>query len=317
MTDSTTIGRGIDGVEAAGRADWLAWRRRREEGLKAPYGWLSQTGLYWLQMLGGFKATVPGIAGEWALRSGSVTFTPSVSRPASDGGADDQADPSAEPVLVDARGVRTPISGPIHVPSDAESNGAYVEVGRIHASVIERSGRFGIRVRDPESESRRDFDGIPVYDFDPDWRIAGRFEPYDEVKATSVGTRVPGMSSTLDAVGEVRFAVRGAEQRLIAFDGGTDADGARELFIIFRDPTNGDTTYGSGRFLAATVTDGSAAPSGSATPDGASADDAASNVLLDFNRAYNPPCAFSPYCTCPLAPAGNEVDVPVAAGERH
>ncbi|MBT1179862.1 DUF1684 domain-containing protein, partial [Bifidobacterium vespertilionis] len=73
----------------------------------------------------------------------------------------------------------------------------------------------------------------------------------------------------------------------------------RGLFVIFRDPTNGEATYGSGRFLAATV------PAGE------------TRVLLDFNRAFNPPCAFSPYCTCPLAPAGNQVSVPVTAGERH
>ncbi|MBT1172473.1 DUF1684 domain-containing protein [Bifidobacterium sp. MA2] len=296
MTDSTT-----------NEAAWLDWRRRREEDLKAPYGWLSQTGLYWLQMLGGFKARVPGIAGEWALRDGAVTFTP-----AAPAVLDGEGEPADAPVLVDAQGGRTSIAGPVHVPSDAEANGAYVEVGRIRASVIERSGRFGIRVRDPESEFRRDFTGIPAYDFDPAWRIAGRFEPYDEARATSVGTRVPGMSSTLDAVGEVSFTVQGAEQRLIAFDGGVAADGSRGLFIIFRDPTNGDTTYGSGRFLAATVTGG-----GVAADDVTVSDHGAPNVLLDFNRAYNPPCAFSPYCTCPLAPAGNEVSVPVTAGERH
>ena len=281
------------------QTDWLDWRRRREESLRAPYGWLSQTGLYWLQALGGFRAVVPGIAGEWALRDGKVIFTPQTEAQPE---ARDAAQPGTEggpvPVLVGADGGRTSVTGPVHVPSDAEADGAYVESGGIRAAVIERSGQFGIRVRDPESEFRRDFAGIPAYPFDPAWRIEGVFEPYGEARDTVVRTRVDGLTSTLEAVGTVSFEAGGETQRLIAFDGGAE-DGGRGLFIIFRDPTNGESTYGSGRFLAATV------PAGE------------TRVLLDFNRAFNPPCAFSPYCTCPLAPAGNQVSVPVTAGERH
>lgn len=304
MTDSTTITQ-PDGVLSDERADWLTWRRQREEGLCAPYGWLSQTGLYWLQALGGFRAVIPGINGEWLLQDGEVMFTPQ-SAGESGKGTDSTGGQSAVLTLVDAKGDRTPIAGPVRVPSDATANGSYVEAGQIRAAVIERGGRFGIRVRDPESQFRRDFTGIPAYDFDPAWRIEGRFEPYGESQDTVVSTRVEWLTSTLEAIGVVRFEAQGVEQRLIAFDGGVK-DGARELFVIFRDPTNGDTTYGSGRFLNATVatdTDGTAA-------------DEKSDVLLDFNRAFNPPCAFSPYCTCPLAPAENAVTVPVTAGERH
>ncbi|MBT1180325.1 DUF1684 domain-containing protein, partial [Bifidobacterium vespertilionis] len=189
--------------------EWLDWRRRREESLRAPYGWLSQTGLYWLQALGGFRAVVPGIAGEWALRDGKIVLTP---QPGVDGGP--------APVLVGADGGRTPVTGPVHVPSDAEADGAYVESGGIRAAVIERSGQFGIRVRDPESEFRRDFAGIPAYPFDPAWRVEGVFEPYGEARDTVVSTRVDGLTSTLEAVGTVSFEAGGEPQRLVAFDGG-------------------------------------------------------------------------------------------------
>ena len=303
MTDSTTFVQPDESVE---RADWLAWRRQREEGLCAPYGWLSQTGLYWLQALGGFRAVIPGINGEWLLKDGEVMFTPQPSAESGKGADGDTGDQSAVLTLVDTKGDRTPITGPVCVPSDATTNGSYVEAGQIRAAVIKRGGRFGIRVRDPESPFRRDFAGIPAYDFDPAWRIEGRFEPYGESQDTVVSTRVEWLTSTLEAIGVVCFEAQGAEQRLIAFDGGVK-DGVRELFIIFRDPTNGDTTYGSGRFLNATV---------AADADGTAAD-GESDVLLDFNRAFNPPCAFSPYCTCPLAPAENTVTVPVTAGERH
>lgn len=278
---------------------WEAWHRQREEELRAPYGWLSQTALTWLQPLGGFKARVPGVPGIWALRDGAVTYDPA----AGEEPRDAHEQPNA--TLVGPDGTEQPIDAPVPVPSDAQQRGAYVAVGHVHASVIERSGRFAIRVRDPEADTRRNFAGIDAYPFDPAWQIHGTFEPYATAQDTEVGTRVSGLTNTLDAIGEVRFRAGGEDQRLIAFDGGSAADGARELFIIFRDPTNGSTTYGSGRFLEATVPQ-------DAQPGAGSAD-----VLLDFNRATNPPCAFSPYCTCPLAPAGNDVTVPVAAGERH
>lgn len=284
------------------RTQWERWRARREEELRAPYGWLSQTALTWLQPLGGFRAHVPGLPGIWALRDGAVVYDPADGADACDAGAPSDA---GVPALVGPDGGETPVDVPVAVPSDAHAHGVYVRYGRIHASVIERDGRFAIRVRDPEAESRRSFAGIETYPFDPAWRIRGIFAPYDAAQDTVVGTRVSGLTSTLDAVGEVRFTVGDAPQRLIAFDGGDASDGARELFIIFRDPTNGTATYGSGRFLAAPV------------PWNARTGFSGADVLLDFNRATNPPCAFSPYCTCPLAPAGNDVTVPVTAGERH
>jgi uncharacterized protein (DUF1684 family) len=139
---------------------------------------------------------------------------------------------------------------------------------------------------------RAAFSGIDHYPVDPTWRLRARLEP-----ARDFTIAVPDvLGDVQDEVspGTVVFEVDGREQRLDALEGGPNG----ELWLVFGDATNGVTTYGGGRFLytSAPAADGS--------------------LWIDFNRAYNPPCVFSPYATCPLPPAQNRLAVAVEAGER-
>jgi len=188
------------------------------------------------------------------------------------------------------RGGEAFVAGPIE--DDARGTPTVLQVGSIRFYLIARSGRLAVRIKDERSPVRLGFAGLEYYPIDPRWRLAARFLPYDEPKVVAVPT-VLGRASEEKSPGEVEIALEGRSYRLQALEA---EDGG--LFLVFGDATNGKETYGAGRFLE------TEAP----RPDG--------SVVVDFNRAYNPPCAFTPYATCPLPPARNRLSVPVRAGER-
>ncbi|HEX6853283.1 MAG TPA: DUF1684 domain-containing protein [Candidatus Polarisedimenticolaceae bacterium] len=196
----------------------------------------------------------------------------------------------ADPALgltVDGKAV-----GEASLVSDLNENPSAIRLGEVRAQLIERGERFAIRVRDPKSPVRAGFKGIDTYPPDARFRIVAEWEPY----ATPKEIDVPNVLGTVDkarAPGVARFTVNGVPCALepILEEGDTP------LFFIFKDATSGKETYPAGRFLYA------AAPK-----DG--------KVVLDFNRAYNPPCAFTPYATCPLPPKHNRLTVAIEAGEK-
>ena len=151
----------------------------------------------------------------------------------------------------------------------------------------------GIRLRDSENPRIAGFTGIERFPVSEKWRIEAQFKPYDSVKIISVPT-VLGTIDQSPCTGALVFEIDGREYSL---DPITD-EGSPGFFIIFGDATNGKETYGAGRFLGAEA----AGPGG--------------KVILDFNKAYNPPCAFSPFATCPLPPKQNVLPVAVTAGEK-
>jgi uncharacterized protein (DUF1684 family) len=165
-------------------------------------------------------------------------------------------------------------------------------LGRLTFYVIERSGQHAIRLRDPESPAVVSFTGIEFYPTDESWVVEGRLVPYDEPRIVSVET-VIGHDAEMTSVGRVEFDLDGGVHSLEALKSSADAT---ELFLIFKDETSGRETYGAGRYLYAPL-------------DGRRA-------RIDFNRAYNPPCAFTPYATCPLPPRENRLELRVEAGER-
>ena len=165
------------------------------------------------------------------------------------------------------------------------------KVGRLSLFVIKRGEKYAIRLKDPDSEYRRAFHGIEYYPASEAYRVTAQFvaEP----------ARIPilnilGQTEAMESPGYVKFRLNGRELRLRPV---FEEPGAKELFYIFRDDTTGKETYPAGRFLY------SALPK-----DG--------KVELDFNKAYNPPCAFTPYATCPLPPPENRLGVKVEAGEK-
>lgn len=187
-----------------------------------------------------------------------------------------------------------PLTGDVPLLADADPNGpTIVQMGSVRFNVIKRGDRYALRVKDAQAETRTRFQGLEYYPIDPKWRVEASFEAYHPPKKIPI-TDVTGMSSESISPGAIAFEVDGKEYRLdpILEEGSTD------YFIIFRDATSRDTTYPAGRYLyAAPPKDG--------------------KMIVDFNKAYNPPCAFTPFATCPLPPLQNRLPFRIEAGEKN
>jgi uncharacterized protein (DUF1684 family) len=184
------------------------------------------------------------------------------------------------------------VEGPARLLSDAEGEPTRVRRGSVELHLIARGGRLAVRVRDADHDERRKFRGITSYPIDPAWRIEARFEAYDPPRRRDVA----GVQGTVEEEtfpGAVLFEAAGGLHRLEAIR----ERGETDYWIIFGDATNGRETYGAGRFVYVPP------PAGGRT-------------VVDFNKAYNPPCAFNPFSTCPLPPAGNRLPIRVEAGEK-
>ena len=261
-----------------------AWRRRRLERLVAEDGWLSLTGLFWLEpgdnAVGGDPANAVVLpAGGAAARVGILRLL----------GAAVLFEPAPDAV-VEADGA--PISGSTPLRTDAAPAPTVLSVGTIRFHVLERGGRLAVRVRDRENPARGRLGPIETFPIDPAWRFDARFVPYDPPRTIPV-TSILGTSEPERSPGAVVFSVAGRELSLdpILERGETD------YWIIFGDRTNGAGTYGGGRFVYVPPP-------------------VAGRTILDFNKAYNPPCVFTPYSTCPLPPLQNRLPIGVEAGEK-
>ncbi len=263
-----------------------SWRADRLTRLTADDGWLTLVGLEWLE---------PG-ANPFGGDASLPVVIPGDAVPAKVGvlevGDDGTVTVSAEPgsgLELGGQPVTTAT-----LATDADGTPDVLRLGRLSMYVIRRGDRFALRIKDPEAATRRDFKGIDSYPIDSSFRVTARLERYAEPRQVAVPTIV-GIDEAMLAPGRLVFSLAGHELSLEPL---TSTPDDRELFLIFRDATSGDSTYGAGRFLSAEL-----------EPDG--------SAVLDFNRAYNPPCAFTPFATCPLPPEGNDLDVPITAGERY
>jgi uncharacterized protein (DUF1684 family) len=281
--------RGSPGAPAsrAGEAEWRAelerWIEERHTGLRRRDGWLSLAGLFWLE-------------------EGESTF-------GADPGNDLVFPPERAPARIgvfvrSGRSVRARIQPGVAVThdgaaveeiellTDAAGEPTVLELGPLLFHAIERGDRVAIRLKDRESALLAAFDGMDRFAADPAWRVTARLEPYAPPKTILV-PNVVGPPLPEPCPGRLVFEHQGERHALEP----TGRPG-EELFLVFGDRTNGASTYGGGRFLYADWPG----------PDGA--------VVLDFNRAYNPPCVFTPWATCPLPPPQNELPFPIEAGER-
>lgn len=151
--------------------------------------------------------------------------------------------------------------------------------------------RFGIRLIDDEHPSLKSFEGIPTFPVNEDWKITGKWVEYNPTRTIEIPS-VIGTSTVDTLFGAIVFEVDGKEYKLHA------AGKSENLFIIFADATSGEETYGAGRFVSAKV------------------NYETKEVLIDFNKATNPPCSLSKYATCPLPPEGNRLSLRITAGEK-
>ena len=183
----------------------------------------------------------------------------------------------------------SPTKKPLELKPDTTGRPTQVAFKDITFWVIQRGDRYAIRLRDLQSRLRKEFTGCRWFPVKPEYRIEVRFIPHPEPRKMRVPS-VVGIPEEVESPGVAEFELHGRTVRLTAFS----SDGS--VWFIFRDATSGKSTYGAARFLYA-----------DAPRDG--------KVILDFNKAYNPPCAFTPYATCPLPPRENRLDVPIEAGE--
>jgi len=260
-----------------------AWRRERYRRLREPMSWLTLVGLEWLSPGESRVGSSPDA--EVRLPSGPPLAGRLVRH-----GAEVTA--SGAGLTHDGR-----VASGLRLVSDVDApegqEPTILEVGRLRIVLIRRGERLGLRIWDTGSPARRDFTGIPHYPVDPAWRIHARLEPPAPDETFSVPD-VLGDVEEEPLAGTVVFERDAVAHRIKAMDGG---DG--NLWLVFGDATNGESTYGGGRFL---YTD-------PPTADG--------RLIVDFNRAYNPPCVFSPYATCPLPPEENRLPIRIEAGERR
>ena len=184
-------------------------------------------------------------------------------------------------------------SGTVRTGAD-EGGPDKVKFGTRAFVIIKRGNRFALRMWDMNAENRKKFTGVDRYPVLVQWRIEARWEAYPKPKTIQVPTVVEGYVEDYSVPGVAVFNVGGKVVRLEP----VVEPGSAELFFIFADGTSGRETYGGGRFLYA-----------SPAKDGV--------VVLDFNKAINPPCAFTPFATCPLPPASNRLTVRIEAGEKN
>lgn len=188
-----------------------------------------------------------------------------------------------------------PITVATELRNDAEKDGpTVVQTGAVRLQVIKRGPRYGLRVKDAESPTRTQFAGLDYYPIDPKWRVEARLEPYDPPKEIPIDD-ITGMRSNSISPGALVFTIDGREYRI---DPILEEPDAEEYFLIFKDLTSRDETYPAGRYLYTAKAD------------------ANGRVIVDFNKAYNPPCAFTDYATCPLPPPQNRLPIRVEAGEK-
>ena len=271
--------------QVAFAADQQAWRDQRRTELTRPEGWTSLVGLHWLDPGAHYLGSDTDNGIRLAMgpaHLGMIELTAGALR------------------FVPEKGVAlaldgAPLTGSVVLRADDDPAGASklaFDDGKGVATVIKRSGRYALRVKHTDAPSRTGFKGIEYWPAAAGWRVPATFIPHPPGRTLTIAN-ITGTTDEVPNPGAIEFVRAGRTYRIEALDEG---DGG--LFLVFADRTNGHGSYGAGRFLD------------SARPD------AQGRVMLDFNRAYNPPCAFTPFATCPLPPAENRLDLAIDAGEK-
>lgn len=270
---------------AAHRSDIQKWQSNRLASLTKEDGWLTLVGLFWLN------------EGENKFGSdpGNPIVLPKDKAPSVAGSLwleNDRVRLAARPNIEITTGGESVTA--LDLKDDNDDGGPTIlKLGSLLINVVKRGERIGLRVKDVESRTRREFKGLEYYPIDPKWRIEARFEPYQPPKTIPI-TNVLSMTDDETSPGALAFEVDGKTYRIdpILEKGETD------LFVMIADETTGRETYGAGRYLYV------------------SPPDTSGKVIIDFNKAYSPPCAFTNFATCPLPPRQNHLPLRIEAGEK-
>lgn len=255
------------------------WQRHREAGLRSGTGWLTLAGLFWLKQ------------GENSIGSGDTSdFLLPKDAPSQVGvfqvsGKDVTFTSLAgEHLTVNGKTVRGAV---VMKHSEDDDKGDQVQIGPVLFYVIDRDGRLAVRVKDRNSPGLKEFKGTQFFPINPAFRFEAKFTPASEKIAMP---NILGQTEMQDSPGIVEFQYLGQIYKLRpVYEGKT-------LFFVFRDLTSKKETYQPGRMVNTPLPEGN-------------------KLVLDFNKAYNPPCTFTPFATCPLPPKENILPVRIEAGE--
>ena len=259
-----------------------AWQASRLIGLKVRDGWLSLIALYWLKPgentfgsaeQSDLKVTIGGIPdqiGIFSHENDKVHFRATAGIPVTEKGK------SVTEILM---------------KSDASGRPTTLSHASLKWHIIKRGDRLGVRLKDTENLKIDQLKSIPTFPIDPSWRVEAVLERYDQSRIIDIPD-VLGNVNKQKSPGVLVFQIGGKSYSL------HPTGGKGNLSLVFGDASNGNDTYGGGRFLTVPKPDEKG------------------HTIIDFNRAYNPPCVFSNYATCPLPPEGNRLPIPVKAGEK-
>jgi uncharacterized protein (DUF1684 family) len=268
---------------SAEQADVLRWREQRLTTLTGDTGWLTLAGLFWLN--DGSNSFGSGSGNDLVLNNAALADTAG----------------SFEVHGVSVRFVARSDAGltldgrsfdAVNLKTDASDDPTVLASGALRFFIIERGGKLAVRVRNLNNPRRLEFRGLSYFPIRTSWVVNARFVPYPAGKRIKI-INILGMEQDAVSPGAVVFTRNGHQWRL---DTVLDSPGDQELAIMLADATSGRETYGGGRFLDIPL------------PQGGTA-------VLDFNKAYNPPCALNDFATCPLPPPQNRLTLRIDAGE--
>ena len=262
-------------------ADVLAWRESRRASLMAPTGFLNLAGLYWLEKERSTFGSSPDndlvfpAAADPVIGEFRLTDDGVMMLPRAGVAVSSEGEPVAETLIAD----------------DTTDSPVMITHESLAWTVIKRDGRYAVRLRDFQHPALASFPELTYFPIDPSWRIEATLERYGQPKQVAASTVIEGLGWNPESPGVAVFERDGETYRLEAYSSG------ERLFFVFGDRTNGRETYPAGRFLYAAMPG----------EDG--------RLVLDFNRAYSPPCAFNDFSTCPVASPRNRLPVRIPAGE--
>jgi uncharacterized protein (DUF1684 family) len=258
------------------------WRTERVARLQAPNGWLSLIGLHWLKdgknTVGSAKDNDVVLA-KGPAHLGAITLK---------GGKTTIEVDEKSGATIDGKAAKS-----AELLDDTHEKPTAVAFGTVNFYLIDRNGKKALRVKDTEASTRTQFHGIDYFPIDSAWRVEAKWVEFKPAHTLDIPT-VLGTVDKMKVPGKAVFTRNGKTFELLPVLEEADA---KELWFIIADRTSGKETYGAARFLYADM-----------PKDG--------KLVIDFNKAYNPPCAFTPYATCPLAPPENRLDLAVTAGEK-
>ncbi len=276
------------------------WQEQRGAELRSESVCLTLVGLFWLKegvntcgsdpsmTIVLLHDKVPSLLGFFSVTGANVEFSPGVK------GFTVEGKPLSWPRKTLDDRVRDILVPVLALKSDADDKPTILTYDSLTFQIIKRGDKLGLRVKDSQNPDRINFKDTEFYALDLKWRIDAQFEAYNPPKPMPI-TNVLGMESSESSPGAVKFEVEGQEYRLDAIT----EKGERHLFMIVSDKTSGKDTYPAGRYLYVDPPD------------------ASGRMVIDFNKAFSPPCAFTKFATCPLPPRQNRLPFAIEAGEKY